>query len=190
MERRRMIVMGSALVLLGVAGIGQAIRAGWAQAMYHDAKYGSGRTMSPEETDSLCARAYRLYRHNVYFSIWTAEKAYYDGSDEALTPGRLAIAERWCDLGLRQNAHKRSLRLLKTYLLLRDDPAAALSWWKRYVDWHFWSPFNHSVLAELYALNGDDFRARQSMTWVVGSSHEAATRKAIQAAWRRDVMGP
>jgi hypothetical protein len=190
MESRTAKMAGVVLVLLGFAGMVEAIRAGWAQAIYQDTRYGAGLPMGPEETGRWCARAYRLYPHNVYFSIWTARKAFYEDADKPLTPERLALARVWCERGLRQNFHKTSLRLLMTHLLMRDDPAAALAWWKRYVDWHFWAPYNHAVLAELYAMNGDDCHALAALKWTVGSPYEAQARQAIEQAWRRDVTGP
>ena len=98
-----------------------------------------------------------MYPYNYYFCIWTAEKAYYTSFEvdnkEALR--RLNIAQRWCNAGLGLNAYNSQLRRLKTHLLEKKSPSEAADYWKKYVEWQFWEPYNHAVLAELYAETGD-----------------------------------
>jgi hypothetical protein len=181
---------GAVLVVVGLAGAAEALRAGRGQALYHAVRYRDGASLTPEDADRRMDRAHRWYPHNVYASIWIAEKAYYTDPDRPLTAEREASAERWCTRGLRQNRYRRELRLLRTYLLMHRDPAAALAVWRRYTEWDFWSPFNQSVLAELYARTGDFYRARQALRWTIGTPHEAAARRAIREAWERELRGP
>jgi len=124
--------------------------------------------------------------------MWTADTAY----DTAFDAGgraddeRLSIARRWCEIGLELNPFRRPLRVLKTGLLARDSLRDAIDYWERYVDWHFWDPGNHALLAELYAEDGDFGKAMQSLRWVQGSEHYEAVRSALQDAWRNEISSP
>jgi hypothetical protein len=181
---------GAVLALLGLAGGAEALRAGRGHALYRAVRYRDGAGLASGEAARRMERAYRWYPHNVYASIWTAERAYYSEAGDALSPEHEALAERWCARGLRQNRYRREVRLLQTYLLLRRDPAAALDCWRRYTAWDFWNPFNQYILAELFARNGEFYRARLALRWTVGSPYEAAARRAIRAAWTREISGP
>ena len=82
------------------------------------------------------------------------------------------------------------MHLLKAYLLVREQPAAAAAGWEVYLDRRFWDPFNHSVMAELWAVAGDYRQARESLRWTEGSRYHNETRKLVLEAWRREAAGP
>ena len=184
---------GVLLLTISVCGLIHGIRAGLAQAIYHETKFGE----DVEENDPLavsrrCAYAHRLYPHNYLFCIWTAEKAYYNrfrpnGKERQ---DYLDTAKVWSDIGLNLNFYKSSLRLLKTRLLKRDSPAAAITYWEKYVDWQFWEPYNHAVLVKLYAAAGNFGKAMESLTWVEGSKHHADAYQKLRDAWQHEMALP
>lgn len=185
-ERIRLCA-GLLLLTLSLCGVVHGTRASLAQAMYHQAKYGSANN-DTERIINRCENAHGLYPYNYYFCIWTAEKAYYAGLNSDGTNARrhTAAVRAWCDRGLALNFHKSQLRLLKTRLLENESLAAAIKYWEEYVDWHFWEPYNHAVLAEMYAGAGDFDKAIRSLRWVKGSEHYDKASARLQEAWKRE----
>lgn len=190
MRRLLLIFGGVLLVVTAACGVTRSVRAALAQSIYYRTKFGSlSGQFEPEEVERRCLAANRLYRHNYYFSILTAEACYYGRFDRVTgedKPGRVEIANYWCDAGLRLNNYQQPLRRLKARLLARTSPAEAVAYWRAYVDWHFWEPQNHAVLAELYAGAGDLDGAVAELYWTRGTEHEATARRAIDEAWRRE----
>jgi len=182
------IVLAVVLVAVGVYGALYAIQVAKAQAMYHTAKYGVAKE-NTEQILRLAAAAQSLYPHNYYFCIWAAEKAYYTSlvADKKDAQELLANSDRWCETGLALNHYKSQLRLLKTHLLEGKSVPDALKYWNQYVEWQFWEPYNHAVLAELYAKAGEFEKSLEELRWVKGSEHYAATGKRIAEAWKRDM---
>lgn len=182
--RRRVLRRGAglALVAVSVAGAIYAVRAGWSQHLYWRVKYG------PERRDvdavlRLGATAHRLYPHNYNLCMWIAEHApSRSGSDLA---GAYGLAEEWCDRGLSLNPYPRGLRFLKMCLLHRTSVADALAYWKEYVEWQFWEPYNHAVLVDLYVATGQLDEAERSLHWVKGSPHFKNAKQLLDAARRR-----
>ncbi len=190
---RRSFLFGSACLLLASATIGliHAVRATVAQGLYWQCKFGSVSSYPSwtrlSATQRRCEMAHRLYPYNYWFCIWTAELAWYSrldphGQEMVET---MHVAELWCDRGLALNPWKSSLHLLKTRLLQRRNVADALHQWETYVNWHFWDPYHHAVLAELRALVGDFVGALESLDWVRGSSHYAEAAARIQSIWEQ-----
>jgi tetratricopeptide (TPR) repeat protein len=180
-------VIGVFLVGISVFGVWHGVRAWIAQYHYAQAKYGpyAGRTAPILE---LCQRAFTLYPWNYYFSILAAEQAYYTSGDVKgeLRDERLRLARLWCDRGLTQNAWRSQLRRLHTRFLWERSPAEAIRYWKAHTAWQFWEPYNHAVLAEMYAQDGDFEEAEASLKWVAGDSSYERTRAFVskeKAAW-------
>jgi hypothetical protein len=182
----KFVLVSLAGVVVGVGALGgvvHGIRAGVAQAWYCRAKYGE----PPADVDqslALCQKAFRLYPHNYYFSILAAERAYataQSASDAAATAW-LRAAQLWCDRGLAQNVWRSQLRRLKTRFLWEESPAEAIAYWRRYTDWQFWEPYNHAVLAEMYARTGDLERATECLYWARGDPHGTEVRVLIRKA--------
>ncbi|MBN1557228.1 MAG: hypothetical protein JW951_03685 [Lentisphaerae bacterium] len=181
---------GAVLAALSLYGAVYGVRAGRAQCLYCAARFAAGPEAAFDRTAAACERAYRLYPHQYAFSILAAERAYFDVPEAERTPTRLEAARRWCERGLAQNPHKRRLHLLKAYLLARENPAAGAAWWATYTDRRFWDPFNHSVMAELWAAAGEYRKARESLRWTEGTPYYKETRALIREAWRREAAGP
>lgn len=186
-----LLAVGIALVAISAYGICYGVKAGTAQAIYHDAKYGSAKD-DVHAVLNRCEESHSLYPYNYYFSIWTGEKAYYTSFDADKEEARklLAASERWCDIGLAQNFHNSQLRLLKTHLIERRSLPDAIKYWEAYVEWQFWEPHNHAVLAEMYAKAGNFEKAFEELEWVKGSKHHAETAKKIREAWDKDMKPP
>jgi hypothetical protein len=160
-------VMGALVFALALAGLVYSTRASVASHLACKAKYGLPPA-SVEQVLEACRKAYSLYPWNYYFTIFTAEMAYYRATDvtgEARAE-RLRQARFWCDRGLYQNGYKSQLRRLKTRFLWEESPLKAIEYWKAYTDWQFWEPYNHATLAELYARAGEFDPAEQSLKWV------------------------
>jgi len=189
MRKRAAILLlcGAALASLSLLGMWHGARAALAFAGYHHARYSSARSAIPREVSVRCSAAYRLYPHNYYFCVWTAEKLYYEGD----AAGADAEAVRvWCDRGLDLNPHKRQLQLLKAHLLAEESPALAVEWWERYLDWQFWEPFNHVAMVHFCAQAGDFAKGREALRWASPSPHYEEARKAFQEAWQRELTAP
>lgn len=170
---------GAALLAVAVMGVWHGLRAGVAMVTYHQAKYGAA---SGDVTRNLrlCQRVYPLYPWNYRFSIFVAEQAYYDHSATGERRRQLLRQARlWCERGLTQNEWKSQLRRLKTRFLYDEAPLKAVQYWQAFADWQFWEPYNHVVLVEMHARNGDFNKAEAEMKWVTGSSHEASARTFI-----------
>jgi hypothetical protein len=182
---------GVALLLVSFAGMAHAFRASFAQALYYESRYGWAR----ENTDGIlrrCETAGRLYPFNYDFPICSAEKAYYSRNNGTVaeTRERLDAARLWCDAGLELNPYRSELRLLKTRLIAMSSPARAAQYWKDYVGWHFWDPYNHAVLAGLYAEAGEVEKAVDSLQWVKGSKYYEEAAGNIKKAWEKEMIEP
>jgi hypothetical protein len=182
---------GALLVALGIFGAHYAWRASRAHLLYYHAKHGAGREDLPTILRSI-EKAHRLYPHNYRFCTWAAEQAFHSRSEVRgeEREGRCRAAENWTDVGLGLNRFSGPLQLLKARLLARRDPAAAAAGWARYVNWHFWEPYNHAVLVDLYASSGDFDRASDELDWVRGSEHYEWALGRLQDAWRKEMTLP
>ena len=140
---------GAVLLALSVFGVYYGAKASLAQYAYYRAKYGDARG-DVDSIARLCEQAHRLYPHNYRFCAWTAASAW-KARGTGDTPERVATADNWCAVGLAVNPLHRPLRLLRARLLQRQAPGEAAAYWARYVEWHFWEPANHAILAELHA---------------------------------------
>lgn len=172
--------MGSAFLVLSGIGVVHGTKAALAARMSCRAQ-SSSPSVPVDQILSLCQRAYSLYPWNYYFSIFSAEAAYYQSDavyGEARTE-RLRLSRFWCDRGLIQNAYRSQLRRLKTRFMWEESPAQAIAYWAAHTEWQFWDPYNHATLAELYARNGDINKAEQELKWVEGDALYEQTRKTV-----------
>jgi len=185
------ILAGILILALSACGILHGMRAGVAQGLYRQAKFGSVRD-KPRGIFRRCERARRLYPYNYYFCILASEKAY-DRARSLRGAGKadlMAISEKWCDEGLALNRYRRKLRVLKAKHLRRRSPDEAVMYWEEYVDWHFWDPYNHALLADIYASAGYFGKALESLEWVKGSEHYDRVAASVRHAWRGEMKSP
>lgn len=181
------------LAVIGVAGVIHSVRAGVAQWIYFQTKFGTGATASPERILRWCETAQRLYGANYYVSILaatTAEKAGWDAPDGPGAAAMRTAAEVWCDRGLGQNPYRGELRRLKARILAERDPAAGVRYWTEYLEWDFWNPYHHAVMVDLLIRAGDYERAMQALKWTRDTSwYEPLARKLADAVRReRETM--
>lgn len=188
MKRCARVLLGLALLVLAVAGTRYGLRAGCAQAEYYRAKYGILRDQ-PARALELAERAHARYPLNFYLCSWAGEVAYYGdwGADAPAAPVRRELARRWCERGLALNGWYRPLRLLEARLAADVSLPEAIRLWESYVDWQFWDPYNHAVLAEFYSRGGRYEQALEALTWVRGSPYEEAARRQVQQAWADEI---
>lgn len=156
--------IGVLILVMSTAGLWYAGRAAWAARLSYRAQHGFPQP-DVEQILDWSQRAFSLYPYNYYLSIFAAETAYYRAGDvrEAARTERLRRAQLWCDRGLEQNGYKSQLRRLKTRFLWEESPAEAIGYWEAYTDWHYWEPYNHATLAELYAKAGDFEKAGREL---------------------------
>jgi len=185
-DHRFAAAVGVVLLVLSLAGTVHAVRAGLAGGLSWRAHYGAPKA-SPEEIAALCSKAFALYPCNWYFSITAAEAAYYGAAEvEGEAKGeRLRLAQVWCDRGLAQNPYKSQLRRLKTRLLWTESPTQAIAYWEAYTQWHYWEPYNHATLAELYAQAGRFAEAERTLSRIKAFPAYEAARNTV-AKERRD----
>ena len=190
---RKIAILAAGLLLLVISAVGavHGVRAGLSQALYRQAKFGAGRD-NPRGILRRCAAAHKLYPLNYYACIWAAEQAYYTvGQTRAAeSDQRLLAAQTWCDRGLELNPYRSQLRLLKTRLLARTALPNAIEYWETYVNEHFWEPYNHAVLVDLYARAGRFEDASAALKWVEGSPHYNEARTQLTAAFTQEAMAP
>jgi len=174
-------MMGVFVLLVSLAGVWHCARAGMAQQYYYQAKYGKPAA-DTEQVLEYCKKAYALYPDNYYFSILASEKAYYmAGQAEAgLRQRRLEQSAIWCERGLVQNGMKGQLRRIKARFLWETSPSEAIRFWKAYTEWQFWEPYNHAVLAGMYAKAGDFENAERALTWTDGSPEGEEARRIVE----------
>jgi hypothetical protein len=194
MRPRLTVILASAIIMLAVSvlGVTRGVRASAAYILYHHACYGKG-SGSISDILSSSAIAGRHYPYNYYFAIFAAESAYY----EALRTGEgdereylMRAADYWCEKGLFLNPYKSQLRIMRARLMAKRDPAAAADYWRDYVDWHYWEPFNHSALAEFYAMAGSFDEAFKALETIKGREHYEDGLRRINKQWRREMAMP
>ena len=183
------LFFGTVLCLFSGWMTGYAARVSLAQQIHHAAKYGIHKDAASEELSDYWERSTKLYPHNYHLYIWAAEKCWYS---RYIKPGvedtsRLTAAGRWCSSGLKANYYSSQLRLLKTHLIERESVADAVEYWEDYVDWHFWSPYNHVVLVDLYVKAGDFVRASESLEWVRNSKYYKEASRKLDDAWQKEM---
>ena len=183
-----MILSGFFLVAVCLVGIRHGIKAALAQANYHRTKYREAARLSTSEADARCEVAHRLYPYNYHYVAWMAERAFYGGDGGADTDR--VIAGKWCARGLKMNPYKAQFHLVHAYVLAERSPTEAARAWENYVDWDFWDPFNHAVLAELYASAGMLREAAAALFWVPDTPHYRWAREALREAWARELRQP
>jgi hypothetical protein len=174
------------LILLVVCAVGAiySVCATISQSAYKMAKYGRGKS-DFQVALNLCLTAERLYPYNFYVQQYICERAYYDSFEASSTEEAaelLDVSRRWCDRGLHLNYYDRTLRLRRVVLLARRDLERAVREMEQYVDWHFWHPHNHAILASLYAKSGDFDKAEQSLFLVKQSKYYEDAVRSVERA--------
>ena len=177
------LLAGGALLAVSVFGIVYAARASISYAVYYSAKYGDA-AMNAAAVLERCERASSLYRFNYHLCSLATHTAYdaYQLTPELDAPARarlLALTRAWCQRGLALNWYNRDLRWYKAQLLWEESPAKGLEFWREYVEWDFWFPANHAVLAGMYARSGDFENARKELGWTQGSDWYPSTSETI-----------
>lgn len=178
-----LVAMGTTLLCLSLAGVIHGTGAAWAARLSCRAQLAQP-PLAVEQVVAWCYKAYTLYPWNYYFSIYTAELAYYQadavsGPDRA---ERLRQARIWCDRGLVQNPFKSQLRRLKTRFIWEESPSEAIAYWKAYTDWQYWEPYNHATLAEMYSRYGEADKAEAELRIVRGDPMGYADYEKVRAA--------
>lgn len=178
-DRWFLAVVGALLLMIATLGLAHSIRGAVAGWLYHASEFAATRP-APEARLDLCRRAYNWYPWNYYFSIRAAELAYqqYEAAPTNAADW-LGKANWWCERGLVQNRYKSQLIRLQTRLLWPESPAAAIACWEAYTEWHYWSPYNHAVLADYYAKAGDFDKAERQLDLIKAFPEHADAAKAV-----------
>jgi len=177
-ESRILRLGGFVLFLASIAACLYAVCAEIGNASYAWAKFGSAR-LDLDRSMRLCDRAWRFYPRNYFTCSYAAETTFHAPSGHAVEKEKnLVRSKRWARRGIRLNRYSRPLNLRWAAHLAREDLSLAITHMRQYLELNFWHPYNHVVMAELYAQAGDFDRADQSMYWAEGSEYQ-------RSGWRR-----
>ena len=157
-----------------------------ASTYYHQAKYGSSKE-DVEYVLEKCRSAAALCGYHYLFFRLAADKAFALASkgDSADREYYFDQARFWCERSLALSSHQTLVNWIKARLLWRESPAQAIKHWENHVAWHFWDPFNHAMLACMYAQADDVPRAEKEVEWVKGSPYYDNTVRIIMDARSR-----
>ena len=157
-DTRKIVRLSAGLLLLSisVAGIVYGTRVWQAQRLYFESKYGAA-SGNPVRILENCRRAHELYPFNYRFCLLAAETTHDSAARLAGAEAKacMDLSESWCRRGIVLNPYPRGFQWLLSEFLWTRSPELAIDNWRKYVDWDFWSPYNHSVLAGMYAKIGD-----------------------------------
>ncbi len=161
------------------------------QCLYYQAKYGSLRD---DDSAALAAldSAHDIDEGNYNVCEHAARRAW-DCAGRTTGEARNAMREQarlWCDRALIVNPYQRSMRWMHAQQLAREDPAQGLAAWQDYVEWEFWEPDNHLILADM-ALNARRLDlAEQALRWAEGTPGYAAMAARIKQERERAATTP
>lgn len=196
-----------AAMLLFISGfyVLYSIRTSMAQVIYYKAKTGSilsvinstsGQARRSFQRNSYiqaqCSAAHRLYPYNYRLFAWGAGKAF-DSIQNTTGEDRIKcikLAEFLCDKGLSLNRYIMPLPFIKMQLLCLFSIKEGTEYWEEYVEWDYWSSYNHAVLAGLYAADGKFGKAMQALQFIKGTEDFAEANKIVQDYWNADSAMP
>lgn len=130
----------------------------------------------------LAEESFAIDPRNYHFWALAADDAW---NARAAAPTReedarlRAAAELWCGRALKENPWHPKARVLWANILAERDPAEALRYWQGCVEWQYWEPFNHALLAELLARTGDFAAASNTLSRIQGRPYCEETRRLI-----------
>jgi hypothetical protein len=186
LQSRFPVLLGVLLGLVGLVGVLQSARFMVSSGIYGWVRYGGCTRESGGELRAveMAEVAYRLDRGNHHFWAWLADRlatAY----EADRNPGMKADAMRWVDRGLAANPYGWRLNVVKAKLLSDMSPSDAVLFWTRYVEWHYWEPFNQAYLAELSARAGDFGNALEVLRRIEGMPYHQQTSQIVMEWIRR-----
>jgi hypothetical protein len=124
-----------------------------------------------------------LCRYNYHFFSLATEVAFQQAEKQPSRAGQyMSLARSWCERSLVLNKYQTMMCWIETRLLWIESPQQAIRFWEEYTDWHFWEPYNHAMLATLYALSGDIVRAENELQWVKGTEYFNSISRTIADA--------
>ena len=183
MDRRRLArSYGILLVLVGLAGVWHVTQSERVACLYREARYGNAAG-DLERIRVLAERAYAISPVHYLFWTWVCERA---RDARPVAPGeereeQTAVMACWCERGLAANPWSPALRVIHAGLLCERDPRAAIRWWESCVAWQYWEPYNHALLAELYARAGEFTRAFDILWRIRGQPYAREGVSIVQA---------
>lgn len=186
---------GLLLVLVAITGLGQSYRAWRAYRLIHEAHLGP----SSKDSEQLLQVAHRAHGHYPYSyhnaaragtRAWEQYVEAREAGDAQEAAYYLNHVRHWTRIGLHYNPYPLQLRWLHMRLLAIDQSIeAAIDYWERHTDWHFWYAYNHDVLADLYTQAGRFDDAERALRMLRRSQYHAEAAAALKAA-RADAGSP
>lgn len=178
------LTCGCLLSVAGVCGIFYGARAGLAQMLYFNVRYGS-RTDCVETLLSAAERAQQLYPHNFYLPFLAADRgleAAWNADCPNLGERYLRAAAYWSKQGLRINPYRQEINLIQARVLEAEgDPDAAIAWWLDFAHEMYWNPDHHARTVELALRNGRLEVAEQWLEMARRSGCYRRLRRQLQA---------
>ncbi len=185
-------VLAVGIGAIGLLGAISSVRFAVSSLFYRQARFvrhaGGGDYLA--RASKLAQTAYKMDEWNHPFWSWLSDglvTAYGTSGD----PDILAGAALWSKRGLAANSYGWRLSVTRAKVLAETSPDEAVRFWERYVEWHYWEPFNHAYLAELHARAGDTGRALHVLRRIEGMPyHEQARQIVTQWAGHQRSAGP
>jgi hypothetical protein len=175
-----------AVAALSLMGLVYGVSAAVGEISYFHSRYGVGRRDLTRAL-ALSERAAAFYPFDYYVSIWAGKQAFHGRHQAAAAAESEALvgaAARWAKRGYRLNPYNSETVQLWADVLALKSPRAALDVWAPYVERHFWEPFNHVFLVDLYLRAGDLEKAEEALYWAKPSDQFEGLRKRLEAAQR------
>jgi hypothetical protein len=126
----------------------------------------------------------RLYPHNYELSDYFCHTCLEN------RPVDVDLLKSWCKRGMEQNPYRWIFRYTRAELLARDNPAAAVAYWKEILDWQFWSTRNLNVMVKLCAKADELEEAAEYLALLKGRKNYKKAAAALRQAWLRDMQAP
>ncbi len=172
------------LILACVAALARSTTATIAHKMFFDIRHGADKGGELPLIATKASRSSALYPENYHLCRLLASRSFADGAAQTGSErsSLWAQAEIWTDRGLALNPYDRTLKLQRLGLLEAEDRNLAILFWEDHTRWQYWDPYNHHVLALLYARNRQIAEAEGSFELIAASRYRDATRMAIDQA--------
>lgn len=191
MTRSRRIILAFPAAALVIAALVHSVRASAAAVIYQRVKFEPDRP-SPEEALRACGRSHSLYPANYFVCLFAATNSYAASlaASGAEAEKLRKESEKWSDIGLAVNRYSRDLHLAKLAVMCADPGRrpAAVEFWEKYTEHHYWDPFNHFLLLKMYAWSGRIADAGAKAEFLEPTAYRAEAAKVLERA--KEVFPP
>jgi hypothetical protein len=176
------VVLGLLAVGLALWLLPRCVQAEWVSLLFEEACYGPSSN-EVSRVLALADEAFAIDREHYHFwalaadDAWNARRVAPRPEAEELL-GRQA--GQWCRKALDANPWHPKARVLWASIVAERDPREALRYWQTCVEWQYWEPFNHALMAELLGRSGEFALASNTLERIKGMPYYEATRGILE----------